>query len=88
MCQCRLDQCLSESYSCPTCRKPLFTGRPENVVNPNAAEFSRDEQLAHQMSTATDGPDLPGHNLHPGVYSNQSQNVEMGDWRSGFLLDV
>ncbi|KAI3471047.1 hypothetical protein Pfo_027710 [Paulownia fortunei] len=76
-----LDQCLSESYSCPTCRKPLFTGRPGNGVNLNAAEISRDEQLAHQMSTGLDGPDLPGHNLHPGVFSNQSQNVETGDWR-------
>ncbi|KAL8520019.1 hypothetical protein ACS0TY_010817 [Phlomoides rotata] len=76
-----LDQCLSESYSCPTCRKPLFTARPENVVNVNAADFSRDEQLARQISAGLDGPDLSGHNLHPGVFSNQSQNVEMSDWR-------
>ncbi|XP_057776771.1 E3 ubiquitin protein ligase RIN2 isoform X3 [Salvia miltiorrhiza] len=76
-----LDQCLSESYSCPTCRKPLFTSRSESSVNPNAADLSRDEQLAHQISTALNGPDLPGHNLHPGVFSNQSQNLEMSDWR-------
>ncbi|KAH6771297.1 RPM1 interacting protein 2 [Perilla frutescens var. hirtella] len=76
-----LDQCSSESYSCPTCRKPLFTSRSENSVNPNAADLSRDEQLAHQISTALNGPDLPGHNLHPGVFSNQSQNLETSDWR-------
>ncbi|XP_047964466.1 E3 ubiquitin protein ligase RIN2-like [Salvia hispanica] len=76
-----LDQCLSESYSCPTCRKPLFTNRPESTVNPNAADLSRDEQLAHQISTALNGPDLPGHNLHPGVFTNQPQNLEMSDWR-------
>ncbi|KAG8390247.1 hypothetical protein BUALT_Bualt01G0063900 [Buddleja alternifolia] len=76
-----LDQCLTESYSCPTCRKPLFTGRPDNGVNPNAPEISRDEQLARQMSIRLDRPDLPGHNLQPGVFPNQSQNVETGDWR-------
>ncbi|KAL1550363.1 E3 ubiquitin protein ligase rin2 [Salvia divinorum] len=76
-----LDQCLNESYSCPTCRKPLFTSRSESSVNQNAADLSRDEQLAHQISTALNGPDLPGHNLHRGVFSNQAQNVEMSDWR-------
>lgn len=76
-----LDQGLSESYSCPTCRKPLFTGRPENVVNTTAAEISRDEQLARQMSTGLDRPNLPGHNTHPGVFNNPSQNTETGDWR-------
>ncbi|KAL0324521.1 UNVERIFIED_CONTAM: E3 ubiquitin protein ligase RIN2 [Sesamum calycinum] len=76
-----LDQGLSESYSCPTCRKPLFTGRPENVVNTTAAEISRDEQLARQMSTGLDRPNLPGHNPHPGVFNNPSQNTETGDWR-------
>lgn len=87
MCQCRLDQCLTENYSCPTCRKPLFTSRSENIVNPNAADLSRDEQLAHQISTALNGPDLPGHNLNPGVFANQSQNLEASDWRFGCLLD-
>ncbi|XP_042053500.1 E3 ubiquitin protein ligase RIN2-like [Salvia splendens] len=76
-----LDQCLNESYSCPTCRKPLFTSRSESSVNPNTADLSRDEQLAHQISTALNGPDLPGHNMHRGVFSNQAQNVEMSDWR-------
>ncbi|KAL0317636.1 UNVERIFIED_CONTAM: E3 ubiquitin protein ligase RIN2 [Sesamum angustifolium] len=65
----------------PHCRKPLFTGRPENVVNTTAAEISRDEQLARQMSTGLDRPNLPGHNPHPGVFNNPSQNTETGDWR-------
>ncbi|XP_051143166.1 E3 ubiquitin protein ligase RIN2 [Andrographis paniculata] len=78
-----LDQGLSESYSCPTCRKPLFSGRPENVGNARAAEISRDEQLARQMSTGLDRPNIPGHNPHPGEFSNQSQNAETGDWRTG-----
>ncbi|KAK4489429.1 hypothetical protein RD792_005238 [Penstemon davidsonii] len=80
----RLDQALSEGYSCPNCRKPLFTGRPENEVNPSAVEISSDEQLARQMSTELDRPNLPGHNLHPGVLPDQPQNVEAGDWRFVF----
>ncbi|PIN22400.1 E3 ubiquitin ligase [Handroanthus impetiginosus] len=76
-----LDQGLSESYSCPTCRKPLFTDRAENGANTSAAEISRDEQLARQMSTGLDRPNLPGHTPHAGVFPNQSQNAEVGDWR-------
>ncbi|KAL7146531.1 hypothetical protein ABFS83_06G047500 [Erythranthe nasuta] len=76
-----LDQGLSESYSCPTCRKPLFTGRSDNGANTRAAEIARDEQLARQMSRGFDRPNLPNHNPHPGVFPNQPQNPETGDWR-------
>ncbi|XP_073310084.1 E3 ubiquitin protein ligase RIN2-like [Primulina huaijiensis] len=75
-----LDQGLSESYSCPTCRKPLFTGRAESGINTRTPDMSRDEELARQMSTGIDRPNPPGHNLHPGVFPNQSQNAEIGDW--------
>ncbi|XP_073064389.1 E3 ubiquitin protein ligase RIN2-like [Primulina eburnea] len=75
-----LDQGLSESYSCPTCRKPLFTGRAESGINTRTPDMSRDEELARQMSTGIDRPNPPGHNMHPGVFPNQSQNAETGDW--------
>ncbi|XP_073119015.1 E3 ubiquitin protein ligase RIN2 [Henckelia pumila] len=75
-----LDQGLSESYSCPTCRKPLFTGRAESGITTRAPDTSRDEELARQMSTGIERPNLPGHNMHPGVFPNQSQNAETGDW--------
>ncbi|CAA0816275.1 E3 ubiquitin protein ligase RIN2 [Striga hermonthica] len=71
-----LDQGLAESYSCPTCRKPLFAGRPENGASTRAAEIPRDEQLARSLSTGLDRPNLPGHNPHPGVFPSQSQNPE------------
>ncbi|GFQ05864.1 E3 ubiquitin protein ligase rin2 [Phtheirospermum japonicum] len=76
-----LDQGLTESYSCPTCRKPLFAGRPESGATTRAAEIPRDEQLARSMSTGLDRSNLPGHNPHPGVIPNQLQNAETGDWR-------
>ncbi|XP_075492245.1 E3 ubiquitin protein ligase RIN2 [Primulina tabacum] len=75
-----LDQGLSESYSCPTCRKPLFTGRAESGINTRTPDMSRDEELARQMSTGIDRPNPPGHDLHPGVFPNQSQNAETDDW--------
>ncbi|KAJ0041994.1 hypothetical protein Pint_17220 [Pistacia integerrima] len=49
-----LDQGLNEMYSCPTCRKPLFVGRPENNATPRAGEVSSDEQLARQLSLGLD----------------------------------
>ncbi|KAL3652489.1 hypothetical protein CASFOL_002170 [Castilleja foliolosa] len=76
-----LDQGLTESYSCPTCRKPLFAGTPESETTTRAAEIPRDEQLARSMSTGLDRSNFPGHNQHPGVFPNQTQNAETGDWR-------
>ncbi|KAL2527053.1 E3 ubiquitin protein ligase RIN2 [Abeliophyllum distichum] len=75
-----LDQGLSENYSCPTCRKPLFMGQHENRVSPRAADISRDEQLAREMSAVHERPNLPG-NLPSGVFPNQSQNLENVDRR-------
>ncbi|KAL3638336.1 hypothetical protein CASFOL_017707 [Castilleja foliolosa] len=76
-----LDQGLTESYSCPTCRKPLFASRPESGARTRAAEIPRDELLAHSMITGVDRSNHPGHNPDPGVFSDQSQNAETGDWR-------
>ncbi|KAL3524161.1 hypothetical protein ACH5RR_016995 [Cinchona calisaya] len=77
-----LDQGLSENYSCPTCRKPLFMGRPEQEVNPRGPEISSDEQLARQISAGLDRPNLPGHSHPTGIFPNQPQNpLEAGDWR-------
>ncbi|CAA3008522.1 E3 ubiquitin ligase RIN2 [Olea europaea subsp. europaea] len=78
-----LDQGSTENYSCPTCRKPLLMGQPENGVSTRAAEISRDEQLAREMSAVLERPNLPSHNLPSGVFSNQPQNSENGDRRTG-----
>lgn len=81
----RLDQGLTENYSCPTCRKPLFIGRSENEVNPHTADVQGDELLAREMSMGLDRLNLPGHAL-PEVPRNQTHNpLESSDWRSVFL---
>ncbi|KAL3521422.1 hypothetical protein ACH5RR_019571 [Cinchona calisaya] len=81
-----LDQGLSENYSCPNCRKPLFTERPEHEVNPRASEISSDEQLARQISAGLDRPSLPGHSQSTGIFPNQTPNqLEAGDWRNAAI---
>ncbi|GKV17591.1 hypothetical protein SLEP1_g28070 [Rubroshorea leprosula] len=81
-----LDQGLNEVYSCPTCRKPLFLGRPENETNIHTGEVLSDEQLARQMALGFDQQNASGHTLPAGVFSNQMQNpVEGSPWRSAGL---
>lgn len=80
----RLDQGLNEVYSCPTCRKPLFLGRSENEANSRTAEALSDEQLARQINSGLNRPNMPGHALPAGVFPNQMQNaVEGSPWRFG-----
>jgi len=82
----RLDQGLTENYSCPTCRKPLFIGRSENEVNPQTVDVRGDELLAREMSMGLDQLNLPGHALQNEASRNQMHNpLESSDWRSVFL---
>lgn len=82
----RLDQGLTENYSCPTCRKPLFIGRSENEVNPQTADVRGDELLAREMSMGLDQLNLPGHALQNEASRNQIHNpLESSDWRFVFL---
>ncbi|XP_044468474.1 E3 ubiquitin protein ligase RIN2-like isoform X1 [Mangifera indica] len=81
-----LDQGLNEMYSCPTCRKPLFVGRPENNVTPRVGEVSIDEQLARQLSLGLDMQNNSAQTLPTGVFPTQAQNpMEDGPWRSAGL---
>ncbi|GFY84302.1 RPM1 interacting protein 2 [Actinidia rufa] len=77
-----LDQGLSGNYSCPTCRKPLQMGRPEDEPNLRAVDVSNDEQLARQLSSGFDRNNPPGRTLPTGVLPNQMQNpLDGGAWR-------
>ncbi|XP_061981859.1 E3 ubiquitin protein ligase RIN2-like [Populus nigra] len=81
-----LDQGLNEIYSCPTCRKPLFVGRPENEANTHTGEVLADEQLAHQIHEGFDRQNTPGHALLDGAFPTQIQNsTESSPWRSAGL---
>ncbi|XP_041007635.1 E3 ubiquitin protein ligase RIN2-like isoform X1 [Juglans microcarpa x Juglans regia] len=77
-----LDQGSSETYTCPTCRKPLFVGRPPNEANHRTGEVLSDEQLAHQISAGLDHQNASRHTLPTGVFPNQTQNpLEDDPWR-------
>ncbi|KAH8513643.1 hypothetical protein H0E87_006780 [Populus deltoides] len=81
-----LDQGLNEIYSCPTCRKPLFVGRPENEANTHTGEVLADEQLAHQINEGFDRQNTPGRALLDGAFPTQIQNsTESSPWRSAGL---
>ncbi|KAF5771260.1 putative chromatin regulator PHD family [Helianthus annuus] len=74
-----LDQGLSDNYSCPTCRKPLFVGTREGNSASRSGDVSSDEQLARQLSSTLELPNDP-----TGVIPNQIQApLEHDDWRSG-----
>ncbi|KAJ6943228.1 E3 ubiquitin protein ligase RIN2-like isoform X1 [Populus alba x Populus x berolinensis] len=77
-----LDQGLNEIYSCPTCRKPLFVGRPENEANTDTGEVLADEQLAHQINEGFDRQNTPGRALLDGAFPAQIRNsTESSPWR-------
>ncbi|PWA88485.1 RPM1 interacting protein 2 [Artemisia annua] len=77
-----LDQGLSDNYSCPTCRKPLFVGTPNANAVPNSGDVSSDEQLARQLSSRLEQQNVPGHTLPTGVIPNQIPTTsERDDWR-------
>lgn len=81
-----LDQGLTEMYTCPTCRKPLFAGRPENETNSSTGVISSDEQLARQMSAGFDRQNSARHNMPAGLFPNQTlNNAEGVPWRSAGL---
>lgn len=72
-----LDQGLSEIYSCPTCRKPLFVGRPETEMSSHNRAVSTDELLARQLSS---GLDQRNAGAHEGAFTNQG-SLEANGWR-------
>lgn len=81
-----LDQGLTEMYTCPTCRKPLFAGRPENETNSSTGVISSDEQLARQMSAGFDRQNSARHNMPTGLFPNPTlNNAEGVPWRSAGL---
>ncbi|WVY99781.1 hypothetical protein V8G54_025851 [Vigna mungo] len=77
-----LDQGLTEMYTCPTCRKPLFEGVPENEASSDTGTMSSDEQLARQISAGLDRPNNARHAMPTGLYPNQTLNTPEGvTWR-------
>ncbi|KAK9103124.1 hypothetical protein Sjap_020378 [Stephania japonica] len=82
-----LDQGLSEIYACPTCRRPLFMGRPQSSDS-RAAEVPDDDQLARHTSSRPDQQNNPGQATPAGVFTNRAQPPsDTMPWR-GLGLDA
>ncbi|KAF6173697.1 hypothetical protein GIB67_021793 [Kingdonia uniflora] len=80
----RLDQGLSDMYSCPTCRRPLFVSRSVNSTSPSSGEIPTDEQLVRQISSALDHQNPPTQGLPIGVLPNHTRTPsETIPWRVG-----
>ncbi|KAL9321635.1 hypothetical protein ACSQ67_009688 [Phaseolus vulgaris] len=73
-----LDQGLTDIYTCPTCRKPLFEGVPQNEASSDAGTISSDQQLARQISAGLDRPNPSRHTMPTGLYPNQTLNTPEG----------
>lgn len=81
-----LDQGLSEIYSCPTCRRPLFS-RPETNTRSHPGEVLNGERLAQQVNVGQERPAIPGQGLPIGTFSDRPQTTsESFPWR-GLNLD-
>jgi autocrine motility factor receptor len=69
-------------YTCPTCRKPLFAGRPENETSTSTGVISSDEQLAREISAGFDRQNSNRHTMPAGLFPNQTPNNAEGvPWR-------
>ncbi|KAF9614261.1 hypothetical protein IFM89_016553, partial [Coptis chinensis] len=80
-----LDQGLSEIYSCPTCRRPLFASSESSPL-PHPGEVLTDDQLAHQRGSGLDRTLSPGQGLPVGAFPDQIQTPsESMPWRGAGL---
>ncbi|XP_054815900.1 E3 ubiquitin protein ligase RIN2 isoform X2 [Prosopis cineraria] len=82
-----LDQGLAEMYTCPTCRKPLFVGRPQNEASFNMRETSSEEPHVSQIGSGLDQPNAGRHAMAAGLFPNQTPNMEGISWRGAAGLD-
>ncbi|XP_008786977.2 E3 ubiquitin protein ligase RIN2-like [Phoenix dactylifera] len=74
-----LDQGLTEVYSCPTCRRPLFVSNPRDRTSSNAGELANVAQLTEQLNLGLNPQRISGQPI--GAFPNQQQNPSDAVWR-------
>lgn len=72
-----LDQGLTEVYSCPTCRRPLFAS------SPIAQQIPINDQIAEQVNLRDDHRRISNHASPASAFPNQQQNFSDTLWRVG-----
>ncbi|XP_072957109.1 E3 ubiquitin protein ligase RIN2-like isoform X1 [Typha angustifolia] len=81
-----LDQGLTDVYSCPTCRRPLFVSTPQRRTSSIVEEAVSDEQLAEQFNVGLNQQRISGHALPVGgAFPDHQQNRSDAVWRGAAL---
>lgn len=81
----RLDQGVTDVYSCPTCRRPLFLFNSQDPTSSTPGYGSNNDGLLEQVNLGLDQPRLSGRALPVGLFPNQQQNPSDAMWRFSFL---
>uniref|UniRef100_A0A0C9RQW2 TSA: Wollemia nobilis Ref_Wollemi_Transcript_22094_2583 transcribed RNA sequence n=1 Tax=Wollemia nobilis TaxID=56998 RepID=A0A0C9RQW2_9CONI len=85
-----LDQGIGETYSCPTCRRPLFTGSSRRSPNATVGQqLVEGEQLVRPVNTGPDGmsQSMSDNTLPVSPFSTQRWNSTGIDMFRGVGLD-
>ncbi|XP_042462222.1 E3 ubiquitin protein ligase RIN2-like [Zingiber officinale] len=77
-----LDQGLTEGYSCPTCRRPLFVPNAQDGSRSASATGTDGNQLVEHLNLGLNQARVPVHALPLGASPNQRQNTSDTIWRS------
>ncbi|KAG1362185.1 E3 ubiquitin protein ligase RIN2 [Cocos nucifera] len=76
-----LDQGLTEVYSCPICRRPLFPSGTQDRTSSAAGELTSVGQLAEQLNLGLNPQRISGHAPPFGAFPNLQQNPSDTMWR-------
>ncbi|XP_008796807.2 E3 ubiquitin protein ligase RIN2-like [Phoenix dactylifera] len=76
-----LDQGLTEVYSCPTCRRPLFLSNTQDGTSSATGELSNVGQLAEQLNLGLNLRRISGHTPPFGAFPNLQHNPSDTMWR-------
>ncbi|XP_042433387.1 E3 ubiquitin protein ligase RIN2-like [Zingiber officinale] len=75
-----LDQGLTDVYSCPTCRRPLFTSNVQGGIRSASGNAIDGQQVAEHLNLGLNQQRVPGH-APLGASPNPSQNTSDTIWR-------
>ncbi|KAG6477866.1 hypothetical protein ZIOFF_061298 [Zingiber officinale] len=76
----QLDQGLTDVYSCPTCRRPLFTSNVQGGIRSASGNAIDGQQVAEHLNLGLNQQRVPGH-APLGASPNPSQNTSDTIWR-------
>lgn len=82
----RLDQGLTEVYSCPTCRRPLFPSGTQDRTSSATGELASVGQVAEQLNLGLNPQRISGHAPPFGAFPNLQQNPSDTLWRLSWTL--